>query len=523
MQELYDFVGTPNKEKPAKEAKKGLKGVPYLSHELRTDRRLSGGLISFKRYLPILAVDLITLTIALLLCYEFTSAKLIEGLASSNNFLKQNLDRVIFYASVVVLILVLFKVNGLYKHKVIQTRVEQLFYIFRSFVIADLIVITTSFLFLNTTISIEFKDFLIWFNLWGVVTIFAGRMVFRHLIKYNDQLSTLKPAKNIIIIGAGQAGKLYAAALKNQSTGTDNIVFLDDDETKLGTGIFNYRVVGKPEDVVFKAITFGAEEVCITINNIEKERLLEILQHCKRTGLPLKVLSSHYNLMFTGMYDRSDNMLQTVPIYNNGSNNTIDMFIKRSMDILGSMALLVLMSIPCLILGLIIKLTSEGPVFHQSYRVGERGKLFKIFKYRSMYVNGGEHHQAAAKERLSQGKHMGKVENDPRITPIGRFIRKYSIDELPQIWNVFKGDMSLVGPRPCFEYEMAMFEEWHNRRFLMKPGITGLWQITGRQMNDLLLNDAMSTDVFYTDNFSIWIDFRILFKTIPVILAGQGK
>ena len=523
MQELYQFVDTPSQEGTQLEApKSGEIRVPYQSHDLYKSKQSVTGLGSFRRYLPILALDLITLTIALLLCYEFTSSKLIDGLVSSNNFLAQNLDRVLFYASVVFLVLILFKANDLYKHKVIQTRVEQLFYILRSFIIADLIVITISFLFLNTTISVEFKDFLIWFNLWGVITIFSGRMIFRYLIKYNDQLSTLKPAKNIIVVGAGQAGKLYAAALKNQSTGIDNIVFLDDDDAKLGTNIFNYEVVGKPEDVVFKAITVGAEEICIAINNIKKERLLEIIQHCKRTGLPLKVLSTHYNLMFTGMYDRSANMLQTVPIYSSG-NGTIDMVIKRTMDMVGSIILLILITIPCAVLALIIKLTSEGPILHQSYRVGERGKLFKILKFRSMYVNGGEHHQAVAKERLKQGKHMGKVENDPRITPIGRFIRKYSIDELPQIWNVLKGNMSLVGPRPCFEYEMAMFEEWHNRRFLMKPGITGLWQITGRQMNNLLLNDAMSTDVFYTDNFSIWIDFRILFKTIPVILAGQGK
>lgn len=523
MQDLYEFVDTPENDPQVKTPAKKRLRIPYLSPELRTKKGKVVEIGSFRRYLPILALDLIALTISLLLCYEFTSAKLIDGLVSSNNFLTQHMDRVVFYASVVFLVLILFKTNGLYRHNVLQARVEQLFYIFRSFFIADLIVITISFLFLNATISVEFKDFLIWFNLWGIVTIFIGRMIFRHLIKYNDSLSTLKPAKNIIIIGAGQSGKLYAAAQKNKSLGVDNIVFLDDDEAKQSTNIFNYEVVGKPEDVVFKAITLGAEEICIAINNIEKERLLEIIQHCKRTGLPMKVLSTHYNLMFTGMYDRSDNMLQTVPIYNNGGNKSIDMFIKRSMDILGSIFLLVIVSIPCLILGLIIKLTSEGPIFHESYRVGERGKLFKILKYRSMYVNGGEHHLEAAKERLKQGKHMGKVDNDPRITPIGRFIRKYSIDELPQIWNVLKGDMSLVGPRPCFEYEMAMFEEWHNRRFLMKPGITGLWQITGRQMSDLLLNDAMSTDVFYTDNFSIWIDFRIMFKTIPVILAGQGK
>ena len=140
-----------------------------------------------------------------------------------------------------------------------------------------------------------------------------------------------------------------------------------------------------------------------------------------------------------------------------------------------------------------------------------------------MRVNGGEHHVATALSRLSNGFQSGKIPNDPRITPFGRILRKYCLDELPQILNVLKGEMSLVGPRPCFKYEMEMFEKWQYRRFLMKPGITGLWQVTGRQNDKMLLNDAMSTDVFYTDHYSIWMDFRILLKTVPVVASGSGK
>ena len=114
------------------------------------------------------------------------------------------------------------------------------------------------------------------------------------------------------------------------------------------------------------------------------------------------------------------------------------------------------------------------------------------------------------------------MEDDPRITNIGRFLRKYSIDDVPQIRNVLRGDMSLVGPRPCFAYEMQYFDDWHKRRFMVLPGLTGLWQVTGRQMSNLGLHDAMILDVFYADNFTIWLDVTILLKTIPVVLFGKG-
>jgi len=477
--------------------------------------------IGFKRYLPIILFDLMALTIVLLLTYEFSSDRLIKGLTSSSHYLSTNFDRVIFYASIVFLVLTIFGISNLYKHDVMITRAKHLFLIIKSFLITAIVVIIFSFLFLNSTISESFKDFLVWFTLFGIAITFTVRLIFRYLVKSNMKLSTLRPAKKVIIIGAGQAAKLYAAHIRNIH-GINKLIFLDDDNGKIGSNILGYPVIGNPEDVSYQAIRIQAEEICIIIHNIKKERLLEIIQYCKRTGLPTKVLSSHYNLMFTGMYKKCQDLLTTIPLYPS-ENSKIESFFKRSFDIVGAIVIGITILIPCLIIAMFVKLSSSGPVFHQSFRVGKRGKLFKMIKFRSMCVNSEEKHEKAALEKLKNGKHMGKVINDPRITNVGFILRKFSLDELPQIINVLRGDMSLVGPRPCFDYEMKMFEEWHHRRFLMKPGITGLWQITGRQMNNIFLNDAMTTDVFYTDNYSIWMDFRILFKTIPVVLLGKGQ
>jgi lipopolysaccharide/colanic/teichoic acid biosynthesis glycosyltransferase len=198
------------------------------------------------------------------------------------------------------------------------------------------------------------------------------------------------------------------------------------------------------------------------------------------------------------------------------------MIAKRMLDIAGGLILSAIVFIPCAIVATLVKLTSKGPIFYTSDRVGKGGKVFKMFKFRTMKINSEHQHKEAATKRLKEGKHMGKVENDPRITAIGRVLRKYSIDELPQIINVLRGEMSLVGPRPCFKYEMDHFDNWHKRRFLVLPGLTGLWQVTGRQIENLALHDAMILDVFYAENFTFWLDLKILLKTIPVVLFGRG-
>jgi lipopolysaccharide/colanic/teichoic acid biosynthesis glycosyltransferase len=226
--------------------------------------------------------------------------------------------------------------------------------------------------------------------------------------------------------------------------------------------------------------------------------------------------------MFTGVYERNEQVLETVPFIFKDYQR-LDLMYKRIVDIIGVFIIGIVLLIPGLAIALCIKLTSKGPAIHTSFRVGKEGRLFKMYKFRSMEINSGAPHALIASIRSKNGFHTGKVYEDPRITGVGKFIRKYCLDEIPQLINVLKGDMSLVGPRPYFNYELEDYQEWQFRRFLMKPGITGLWQVTGRQKESMLLDDAISTDVFYTDHYNIWMDFRILLKTIPVVLAGSGK
>jgi len=488
----------------------------------RKDVRNISWFHSFKRYLPVLTFDLVSITLVLFTCYELTREKLITGLFGSEPFLTSNLDKVVLYASLVFMILTLFLYSGLYIHHVIQTRAKQFFYILKSFFYADVFIIIIAFFFLSSTLTETFREFIIWFTISGVLFTFTGRMLFRYLIKSNKSLSTLKPPRRIIILGAGEAAKLYVARMVNDRKSVDSIIFLDDDPDKHGSSIFGYPVEGRTEDVSFRAASFRADEICILINKISKERLLELVQYAKKTSLPVKISSTHYNLMFTGMYKRKEQTLEAVPLFARNFQK-LDLIYKRLLDLLGAALLGLLALIPSLFIAFLIKLTSKGPVLHASFRVGKDGNLFRIYKFRSMEVNSGMEHMLMSVNQTKNGLHTGKLENDSRITQFGKFLRKYCLDEIPQLINVIKGEMSLVGPRPYFNYELENYDEWQFRRFLMKPGITGLWQVTGRQNESMLLDDSLSTDVFYTDHYNIWMDFRILLKTIPVVLSGSGK
>jgi lipopolysaccharide/colanic/teichoic acid biosynthesis glycosyltransferase len=202
---------------------------------------------------------------------------------------------------------------------------------------------------------------------------------------------------------------------------------------------------------------------------------------------------------------------------------------KRALDIAGSAALLTLLAPVFLVIAVLVKVKSPGPVFFRQKRIGEKGQPFLMLKFRSMYVNADNaiHQQyvnwfitASDQEKSAKGG-IFKLTHDPRITPIGRVLRRTSLDELPQFWNVLRGDMSLVGPRPPLEYEVQKYAPWHCRRVLdAKPGITGLWQVTGR--SSTTFDEMVRLDLRYARKPSIWTDIKILLATPRAVIMGRG-
>lgn len=193
--------------------------------------------------------------------------------------------------------------------------------------------------------------------------------------------------------------------------------------------------------------------------------------------------------------------------------------IKRVIDVVCSFVGVLVLSPLFVVIAIIIKFTSKGPVFFSQKRVGRDGKEFKMYKFRSMVVNAEELKEKLASQNEMSGP-MFKMKDDPRVTKVGKFIRKTSIDELPQLWNVLKGDMSLVGPRPSLPKEVAQFEEWMYRRLEVKPGLTCYWQVSGR--NNIDFEDWMKLDIKYVDERNLWIDIKLIFKTVGVLFGDKN-
>lgn len=205
--------------------------------------------------------------------------------------------------------------------------------------------------------------------------------------------------------------------------------------------------------------------------------------------------------------------------------------VKRAIDILVSAAFLVLFSPLYATIALLVKLTSKGPALFEQQRLGQFGKQFKCFKFRTMYVgNDSKIHQDYVREFIAgkgrseeqqSTKTVFKIANDPRVTPIGGWLRKTSLDELPQFWNVLRGEMSLVGPRPPLPYEFKMYDLWHRRRVMeVKPGITGLWQVNGRSRTRF--DEMVRLDLRYCQTWSLWLDLKILLATPKAVFTGDG-
>jgi exopolysaccharide biosynthesis polyprenyl glycosylphosphotransferase len=197
----------------------------------------------------------------------------------------------------------------------------------------------------------------------------------------------------------------------------------------------------------------------------------------------------------------------------------VDYAMKRTFDTVGAVLLLILLSPVLIGIALAVKLSSRGPVVYRSVRPGIAGTPFACLKFRTMYRDADQ--RQADLESLNEATGaLFKMRDDPRMTPVGRFLRRYSLDELPQLFNVLRGQMSLVGPRPLPERDFQRLEEWHKKRYLVTPGITGLWQVSGR--SELDFDDLVRLDFLYLERWSVFLDLSILVKTVPAVLSRRG-
>jgi exopolysaccharide biosynthesis polyprenyl glycosylphosphotransferase len=211
-----------------------------------------------------------------------------------------------------------------------------------------------------------------------------------------------------------------------------------------------------------------------------------------------------------------------IPIYSivTGPDRVLGLIAKRLLDIAGAAALIVILSPVMLAIGAAIRLNSAGGVLFRQRRVGLHGRTFEVLKFRTMH-EGAEERLTELMELNEIRGHAFKLTADPRVTRVGRWLRRTSLDELPQLWNVLRGEMSLVGPRPPLVSEVQGYDVWHRRRLSMKPGMTGLWQVRARTEQDF--DRWVETDLEYIDSWSLWLDLRIILRTIPAVLNREGR
>ncbi|HVE13564.1 MAG TPA: sugar transferase [Elusimicrobiota bacterium] len=256
-----------------------------------------------------------------------------------------------------------------------------------------------------------------------------------------------------------------------------------------------------------------------TVYRQNPEMIERAILACQERGIEiwLKMDFIHKNVAFSGV-DYLDEF--PVLVFSLVHHPSMALLFKRGLDVVGSLILLLLSALPIVVCAVLIRLTSRGPTFFKQRRVGLNGREFDCYKLRSMYADAQKQALKYALKNEMSGP-VFKMANDPRITPVGRILRKYSLDELPQFWNVLKGEMSLVGPRPPLPQEVGQYRGWQRRRLSMRPGITGLWQIMGRNRISNF-DDWASLDLKYIDEWSLLLDFQILLWTFPVVVRGTG-
>ncbi|MCK4248650.1 MAG: sugar transferase, partial [Candidatus Omnitrophica bacterium] len=323
---------------------------------------------------------------------------------------------------------------------------------------------------------------------------------------------------NVLIIGAGRVGRSLAGEIKNtRYLGLRVIGYLDDGKAK-GEPINGHDVLGKISDFEDVIRNKFIDEVFITIPS-ERQLISDLIMNGRDLGVSMRIVPDFYDLALGEVRIHNLGFFPLLEYHRKGIHGT-EILGKRVMDICLSGLGLMLLSPLFLILAVIIKLDSRGAVFYKSERCGKKSKAFYFYKFRSMVSNAEElKEELLDKNEVSDGV-IFKIKKDPRITAIGSFMRKYSLDELPQLWNVFKGDMSLVGPRPPTPDEVVKYKPWQMRRLDIRPGITCLWQVRGR--SDLSFYKWVKWDLWYIDNWSFTLDLRILLWTIPIVLKGKG-
>jgi exopolysaccharide biosynthesis polyprenyl glycosylphosphotransferase len=453
--------------------------------------------------LLLLALDAVAFAASWLLAYELRRALNPQFM----DYVHKVINPVDNYARAVPIVVALWIIftayYGHYSHREKISALNQLSTIFKASIGGLVSVFVFSALFKHLELG---RSVVIFSSVLAFLYLYCSRTFLRYLKR--TMISRGYGLTNVVIVGAGNTGRrVRSRIVGHPEIGFNLVGFIDKDPTKKGQTIDGVEVLGSTDDLLDIIREKGVEEIFLAVPNMPQSEIMNLVVHCEDTGAVFKIVSNIFDVITTQVKIDEINEIPVVRLPN-AQLPPFHAALKRAMDLVIA-SLLLIPAIPAgLAIAAIIRLDSKGRAIFKQTRIGKAGKPFTLYKFRTMHEDVKPYEEAPLER------------SDPRITRFGRFLRKTSLDELPQLINVFKGDMSMVGPRPEMPFIVERYEEWQRRRLDVKPGITGLWQIVGRKDLPLYLN--LEYDFYYIRNQSLLLDLTILLKTIPAVLFSKG-
>ncbi len=421
-------------------------------------------------------------------------------------------------------IVLIFQSQGLYKINVYTGILGQGQRVLKSLLIAVLGFALLRF-FTKSQAIVESRFVLISFLVIGFALLVLLRIViFRSAVLFVASRGWFP--RRVIVAGTGKSAmKLVRGVGHDNRFGLEIVGFLSDEIDSGTTVLGSLAVLGRVSDVADIVRRERIHEVIFALEGQPDSYTIEMLERAIRSRAQILVASSQFGVIAKRVHVES---YGGVPLFSVGANRGYMGIpgLKRLLDVLGAIVGLVILAPLFLVLVIAIKLDSRGPVLYRQSRIGLKGHLFTFFKFRSMYTGSDrdparvEKLKLFIREEIADSAVDTKIVASHLVTRVGRFIRKLSFDELPQLINVLRGDMSLVGPRPCLPYEWEHYAEWHKRRLDVMPGCTGLWQVLGR--SEVGFRDMVIMDLYYSYNITFHLDVNLIVKTLPVMLFGSG-
>ena len=410
-------------------------------------------------------------------------------------------------------LILIFAVRGLYTIRITGTLFRQVWTIASSSTIGLAFLITYYFVMQPTASSRLLVPF-VWVA--AIVLLSIGRLIVSAAMGVLYRLGFGET--RLLVVGSGRLGKMIMQHIAaNPNLGYSIVGFLHEmNEPPSDFGRF--KMLGTLEDLRLVIRSMQVDEVIIALPSNMHQQSIKSVRLCERLGASFKLVPYVHELSLSRIDMAS---IEGIPLLNIKQAPLIgwQQAITRIVDVILS-SLMLTLGIPIwLCIAIAIRIDSPGEIVYRQTRIGWNGKPFKVYKFRSMYKDADQILSRLMTYNEAQGP-LFKMKTDPRITPVGRFLRRTSFDEFPQLINVVRGEMSLVGPRPPLPHEVAQYEEWQKGRLAIKPGMTGLWQVRGR--SDLSFDEGVLMDLYYIENWSLLLYFKILLRTIPAVLLRRG-